>query len=612
LPLSRADLFERIQSLPVDERDLALELALEVYGAVPDEPADQGGRDADQRRAYNGDPSKYFHEILGWSLTPQQENVLELIEQEDRVLCASANNMGKTFLLAGYGVYRFDVVGALPDPTRGAEQQGGRILLPGPDRSTIFATIFASMLDHATAAERRGFPMPGYRSDKSVLWRVRQGWEVEAFAPPKRKDRTIAHTVSGRHHVNQVALIEEGAGVEEPVWAGAEGMCSGAGNKIISLFNPDVPAGPAYVRAERGAWSVIHLSAFDHPNVQRRSIVVPGAVDFKVVDGKVRSQCMDRGPFPITKPEAGHRDFVYALAQRSAPETGPRSDGHLGHPAGELRVYRPGPLFETQVLGQWPSSVDNRLFSRAALDAGMARWRARPMPETPPDRVGVDPAREGSDNACAAPAWGMSAEQLLRAWAEAQESDEAEALSEELREGSRMYVGVIVSLPKGDGPTLANNVAAHFPEAGVFNVDEGGVGASAYDHMARVIGLPAVAVSFGASPPDPTPGEQWSENMRTALYVRAAMLSNLGLIDTPDSPALREELMAHELVHRYRVVEEQDQKTRLMRKVRKPSVLLIDKDTVKERIGRSPDLADAYVLAVNEPAPRKRRMVFVS
>lgn len=611
MSLTRADLFARIQGLPPVERDEALDLAIALYESQVPTGA---RREPDHRRSFNGDPWKYFRDVYGWTLTPQQERCLAMVEEHDRVLIASGNNLGKTWLLSGYGGYRMDAVAAMPDEANGLEEQGGRVLLPGPDHATIFSTVYAAMLAHAEAAERRGYLMPGYRSIRSVLWRVRPGWEVEAFAPPRtarrgeKSDKRIQHSVSGRHHANQVALIEEGAGVDETVWVGVEGMCSGHGNKIVSSFQPSESAGPAYTRAERGSWHVIHLSAFDHPNVRGRAVVVGGgSVSYLVIDGKVRDQATDRGPYPGTPVEPSHRDFVYALAPKGATESGPRKDGHLGHPDGALRVYRPGPLFEAQVLGVWPSTTDDRLFSRPAIEAAMDRGRARHPPEGPPDRVGVDVAREGGDEPCAAPAWGDNAEAILRGYAEAKEIGPDDlALFLEL---PRLYVGPIITLPKGDGPTVAEAVVRHFP-ASPFQVDEGGVGASVLDHLGRVIRVQAVGVSFGAAPPTPTPGEPWSENLRTAMYVRAAMLVNLGLVDLPDDPPLKEELLAHELLHRFRVVEAVDPQTRAVKKERKPSVLLIDKDTVKARIGRSPDHADAFVLAVNERAAKRTRAAF--
>jgi hypothetical protein len=558
----------------------------------------QASRDVNHRRGYamRNDPWGYIHDILGWELSQQENDVLDALVKHSRVLVPSANNCGKTFTLAAYGIYRFDAVAALEDPNTGDREQGARILLPGPDHDTVFQTLYSEMLTHARRAESRGHLMPGERSDRSVLWQVRPKWNMEAFSPPARVQEQVTHKASGRHHRNQVALIEEGQGVPEPVWRAAEGMCSAAGNQIISTFNPTEPIGPAYMRARTGAYHVQHLSAFDHPNVIERKLVIPPAVDFKVVDARVRVDCRDRGPFPGTPIEPEHHDFVYALAEPNAREVGARSDGYRGHPHGKLRVYRPGGTFTAQVLGQWPQSAEDSLFNPAAIDASMARWRESQDPTTPPDRVGVDVAREGKDDAAAAPSWGATAESILRAWFDAELRGPLAMAN--IRVNRRIRIGEIRVLPKGDGVDIARHLIQLFPRS-PFNVDETGVGSSPLDHLRRVLHRDVFGVAFGsAATPPITDAEPWSENLRTQLYVRLALLVNRGLVDLPDSPTLREELLAHSLHHGDKTFERLDRRTNQTVKERVPSVALLPKDKIKKLIGRSPDLAEACVLSV--------------
>ena len=597
--LTREELAARILELPLAERERAIALARRIYSRRPRTRLRRSGprRDVDERRRLAGDPWKYIRDILGRVLTGPQERALALIEETDRALIPAANNVGKSDVISAYGVYVMDAVASLPDPAEGLEEQGAQLLLPGPDHETIFATIYDKMLAHMGRALTRGFGMPGVWSDRSVLWRVRPGWFVGAFAPPRYVSRDVAHTASGRHHRNQVAIIEEGQGVEEPIWRAVEGMCSAVGNKIISAFNPTEARGSAYTRARSGTYRVLHLSAFDHPNVQHRDNEVPAAIAYQVIDDRVKTQCTDRGPYPAVQPDPDRRDLVYALPPAQALEHGPRPDGLPGHPDGALRVYRPSGLFQAQVLGQWPDQTDAGLFDPAAWDAAVARWLEHPEPTEPPSRIGLDCAREGDDDNVAAPAWGESAEALLRAWADARL--ESQAALEAIAASRRARVGVPLVLGKGIGPEIANRVAARFQRS-PWNVDEGSVGASVLDH-ARILGMAVAGVSFAAAPPEPTPGEPWSENLRTAMYVRAAMLVQRGLVDVPDDPLLREEVLAHRLEHRARVVTAVGPDG-VERRERKPSVLLVAKAEVKKRLGRSPDRADAFVLALYEPA----------
>lgn len=620
----RAKALQRLARLPAHQR-AAIVLSMEKARAKMEATGRAGARahatrDYIQRRRYAGDPWAYFADILGWTLTPQQETALELMERHTRLLIPAANNAGKTFLIGGYGLYLFDAVAALEDPDTGEAEQGARILLPGPDHPTIFATIYSEMLAHAYRAELRGHLMPGERSEKSVLWRVRPKWEIEPFSPPDRVDQEVAHTASGRHHRNQHALIEEGQGVSEQTWKGAEGMCSSDGNKIISPFNPTEPKGPAFTRARKGAYRVIHLSAFDHPNVKERRPVIPAAIDVLVVDARVRTDCRDRGAYPDVLPDPAHGDFVYGLPetgdrnQDAPPERGaPRTDGHLGAAGAPLRVYRPNGAFTAQVMGDWPKDSESGLFGTADLTRAEARGRA-PIPNTIPDRVGFDPTREGDDEPVAAPAWGPAGDVLLREFFDAQKRG-AGAMAQ-LQATRRLRIGEVAVLARGKGDAMAEALVQRFPNS-PFTADAGGVGSSPVDFLQSVHRRQVLEVAFSEAPRDPVPDEPFTENLRTQLYVRLAMLTARDLVDLPDDPLLREELLAHELVPTTRVVEvwDVDPKTRVKRKVKKrmPAVRLIDKDEVKKRIGRSPDRADAAVLAAfDEPRRPARRVAMLA
>lgn len=613
--LTRQELLERVLALPGDDRDQAVGLLEAVYVRRGDSTEVAAKRDFLQRRSYAGAPERYFQDVLGIRIvTQQQEDVLHAFEAHDRVLVPSGHNTGKSWLLAAYGCYVYDAKAALPDPDHRYEEQGARVLLPAPTEATARGSLYSEMQAHADNAEARGYPMPGWRLPKSVKWWVRTMWDLRPVSPSKRSGQKIAHAASGWHHGNMVALMEEAAAVAEAVWLAIEGMCSSSGNKILAAFQPSEHGGPAHRRSKLAEWKVIHLSAFDHPNVRGRQVVVPKAIGFGNVDSWVRMQCQELGRYPERQPDPTHNEFVYALPRPGLPERPApaglalaeqlrrtaREDGFPGHPDAPLAVWRPSATFEAQVLGRWPSSTDRGLFSEPLLQAAFKRYRGEP--DEPADRVGFDVAREGSDDACVTPAWGRGAESLLRSWSEAVEVGDDFTL-EQLK-ANHAIVGAARVLPKGDGPEVAAAAIAAFPLS-PFIVDAGSVGASVYDHLTRVLRADAVEVQFGAAPPDPVHGEPWSENMRTAMYVRAAMLVRFGLVDIAEDPLLLEELLAHETVSKQRSVDAHGRKERV------ESVLLIPKDKIKEKIGRSPDRADAFVLALTEQASARRAPRFV-
>lgn len=599
--LSRTDLYNQIAKLPPEERAIAAALALDAYGEITGGMIRRRGatRDVDKRRAYAGDPWRYMTDVVGIKLTNQQEAVLEKIEKEDRVLVPSATNMGKTFLLAAYALYRFDAVAALPSEEEDLEEQGALILLPGPDEKTVQNTIYKRMVMLAARAEVRGHLMPGvFRSERAVNWVVRPDWMVEPFSPPKKTGQEVAHTVSGRHHRNMIAVVEEGQAAEEALWLAIEGTCTGQGNKIFSTFNPTESRGPTYKRAHSDVrYKVIHLSALDHPNIKRRELVVGGAMSFQEIDARVRTQCKDLGR---RRPNPKFRDFYYALAPENTPERGPRRDGVPGHPDAPVRTFRPSGIFQSQALGQWPTSSSTMLFDGVKLQESVERWASGTTPERPPDRVGGDLAYVGADNddVFTAPAWGDDAARLIRRYLEAQAEDEGGegAAVARLLEHDRIRVGELVQIPNGDGPEVGSAIVAAWPGCPHFVVDIGGPGTSAFDYMNRIAGVNVSGVSFGESAGEPSSLEDWYENVRAAMYCRLALLLNLGLVDLPNDLKLLEELRVVRTLYKSRMVARVLEEPRRM-----PSVLLIPKDEIKKLLGRSPDRADAVVLALFDP-----------
>jgi len=588
--LTREELYSRILALPPRERTAAVTWASDYFvrlevGAEGTLEAKGLARDAKHRATFVGDPARYCREILRVEhLTPQQERWLVEIEQEDRLLVASAANLGKSFILGAYALYRFDAVAAILN--RDGKEQGGRILLVGPTRDSVLGTIYEAIVKHAQRAAAAGLGLPGL--PLKTHWWAGPEWSIEAFAPARRVDRTVAAGALGRHHVNQVGLIEEASDVEESVFNAIESSCSSEGNKVIAIFNPYRDAGAVYER--RGRYKVLHASALDHPNMLTRSAAFPGAISHENIEERIVAECNDLGAFPKLQPNTRRNDFAYAIGHGPATLV-------KGAARAKLRVYRPGALFEAQVLGRWPTSGTGDLFDVAAWDEGVERWQDGTNPEEPPDRVGLDPAREGRNSSVAMGAWGADGEELLRAHAEARHVGGAAAAAAIARlQERRVRVSEAVVLPKGDGPTVGDALLEVFPDSPIL-LDEGGPGGAVLDHLAYIPGVDVMGVSFGEVAPDPVPGEPYAENLRTALYVRAALLVSYGLVDPPPDPLLRQEVLAHTLKRRSKTVTFIG-KLGEIEKARKPSVLLIEKDEIKRKLGRSPDRAEAFVLVL--------------
>ena len=560
-------------------------------------------RNPAHRRALAPFPNRYAKEIFGIELDPQQTEAFENLIRYPNQLWPGGNNIGKSVLgaLAAWWVY--DARAALPDDEQNLPEQGARVLLGGPDADSIFATIYTRMLGLAEQARQRGYLMPGTISERSVYAFAGPEWRIEPLTAPRKVGERQAHGAAGRHHRNLIVILEEGCGIGESIWTAAEGMASSRGNMILSPTNPTESGGSFHARATGGKrrYFVFHLSAFRHPNVLQRAEVIPAAIDYLKVDERVHDFCLCLGRYPDVLPDSLFDDFVYAVPAPGEPERGPRTDGFLGHPDGELKVYRPDARFSATVLGKFPTEADGGLFSPGALDASMARWRERALPAGPPDRVGVDAAREGSDSTVHCPAWGKTAAALLERYhlLRKDRKDPAVEMADEV-----VYVGSPRIAPKGTGDVVAAHLVGIYPDkATPWLIDNGSVGVSIIDTARAFLKMNVVPVDFGGAAPKRVPEEYYCLNKRSALYVRGAMLVNAGLVDTPDDAMLREELLAHRIIWKDDMVEEMEGGRKVRRLVNVAKIL--EKAEVKKALGRSPDRADAFLLALDEP-PAKR------
>lgn len=564
-----------------------------------------GPRDltAAEARRYAGDRAAYFREVLGMVVSAQQEQMLAEADQHPWVIIHSGNNIGKTFFAAATGVWWIHAVGSVPGDD--GRPRGSKLLLPGPDHGTILSTIYTEMLAAAERAEARGFRVPGFRSDRSVNWKIRSDWKVEAFSPKREVKKKQSHGASGRHSEHLMALVEEGSGVAEALAVAVEGMCSGSDrhgnrNRILVMLNPTEPSGPYYDRRNRQGWRTLALSALDHPNVRERRAVVPGAISHQRIDDRVASECRDMGPAATVRPDILHQDFVYALpAPSQADGLGPRQDGIPGHPGAEPHVFRPTPIIIGQVLGQWPATSQHGLFDPAAIDRAMARWRETSAPDRDPDGLGLDIAQGGEDDTCAAPRWGEDGPELLRAWHEAETRCDDE-LKAKLRGDRRMRIGEVEHAPFSRSGVFTTEWAILRGWKDVPWIVDAGFGLQVIDPARDIYGMLVEGVSFGANPPERVPGEVICEDNVTAMYVRLSMLLDRDLIDLPPSSRLRDDLLVHKLTPVRKSIREAADGPL----VKRDGWKLISKDEMRKLLGRSPDESDAVALAC-WPAPVK-------
>jgi len=200
----------------------------------------------------------------------------------------------------------------------------------------------------------------------------------------------------GRKSENLMLIFDEADGIMADFWEDARGMLIRPNAKWLCLLNPVDISSRAYWESENNkTWTVIRLSALNHPNVladllfdsDPSRIPFPGIdMNLQWVNDRIVENCLiiSSDAAKLGDFEWPPRIITYFGKQYELPESW------------ERYYYRPRAAsdFEPRVLGRWPSGSDNTLWSEAMWEACKEQ---QPEDIDEPVQIGCDPAGRGAD-----------------------------------------------------------------------------------------------------------------------------------------------------------------------------------------------------------------------
>jgi len=351
---------------------------------------------------------------------------------------------------------------------------------------------------------------PTWRQVRTVLWGEIRRQQRTALVPllgdPKHTILELSENwyaagiatnaperLQGIHGPHVLAILDEAPGLEPSLWEAVEGILTGAHARLLAIGNPTTAAGPFYDAFENSKlYHCLHVSSEE-------------AVEVGLVN-----------------PEW--------IAERRE-EWGESS-----------------PLYQSRVLGEFPSEGAAALLSRAEVRASIS---TAPPAEVDHYGIGLDVARYGDDETVLAiVAFGRGAAELvaLKTWRGA----DLMATAAETRAAAREY------------DVRGEHIV----------VDDTGLGGGVVDRLAED-GLEVSAVNFGSRARD---RERYS-NARAEILFDLARLIRTGKLRLQENPDLLDQLggLRYEIRADGRVA------------------------VVKGK-GQSPDRAEALALAVREGA----------
>lgn len=489
--------------------------------------------------SYQRDPEGFIREVLGETLTPDMVDLICAVRDNQVVVAKSGNAVGKTFIAARLAVWWLLCFTECQIYTCAAPPEGNL-------RRLLWGEIGSLLEKHPHLFE--GIDIKSLHVSKSAISFL-TGVSIPASGTESQKEARF----SGKHSPNLFFICDEADGIPDEVYKGIESCMSGGHARLLCMFNPRCDKGHVY-RLERDRRAkVVELNALRHPNVLTGKDHIPGAVTREVTVRRINQWCR-----PLTSKEQPDSncfqlpDFlVGATAIDQAGKTLPPL------PAGWYRITESP--FSYMVLGCYPAQGSTQLISREWLNRARSRWDAYVAEhgEIPPSGtsavMGQDVGEFGTDANASCFRYGGYVERLIT------------------------WTGV-------DTQVTANRAAAEFKARRVrfCNVDATGIGAGVAPCM-KTGGCRANAVKVASSPTDKSELGEF-KNLRSQLWwaCREWLRTDPGAM-LPPGEALLEELACPTY------------------EVKNGKLEVMQKQTMRDLLKRSPDRADALCLTFYQP-----------
>lgn len=488
---------------------------------------------------YANDPVGFGVKELGEDYTDEIKIMMESVRDNEVTIATSANKVGKTHAAARVALWfyksheRAQVYATAAPPERNLKK-----LLWGEIESILIKHPEVFEGDSATMLNIQRSPLE-----------FMTGVSIPTSGSKAQREAKF----SGKSSPHILFIVDEGDAVPDEIYKAIESSMSGGHARLLIMYNPREKRGEVYRRERDNLANVIHLSAFDHPNVKTGENVIPGAVTRNATVRRINQWSR-----PLIEGEIQDAD-AYEVPSYLVGTTAIDQRGQEFPPlvAGWRKVTDPALFYMT--LGVYPTADSYQLISEVLVSAARSRWDlyVAAHGEIPPQGVrplmGLDVAEYGHDANCETFRYGGWVARFKR------------------------WNGI-------DTDLTATQAGIHYKEkkASWAAVDAIGVGANVAPKMRRN-GCNAVAVKVSESPTRKVSQGQF-KRMRDQLWwsCREWLEGNDAML--PPDELLLEEL----IIPTYRNVG--------------GKLIVMSKLEMRERLNRSPDAADSLCLTF---APRR-------
>lgn len=302
---------------------------------------------------YADDPVRFAKEVLGIELTEDVKAMLESVRDNRITVARSATGTGKSHGASVSACWFFKCF------------KDSRVYTTATPFENV--TILWSELSSMIKKNKQVFT--GDKITNFHIERNPKDFITSLTVPTVGTDAEKEGKFSGKHHKHMLFIVDEGDTAPDFAYKGIEGCMSGGIVRLLILFNPRYEAGRPYRLERDKEANVIHLSAFNHPNVISGEDVIPGAVNRETTVQRINKWCR-----PLAKDEEETSEcFVLPEFLENATAVFEKGDGI--YPPLKAGVYVvQEPAFHYMVRGEYPPQPARQLISREWVNKARSRY----------------------------------------------------------------------------------------------------------------------------------------------------------------------------------------------------------------------------------------------
>lgn len=334
-------------------------------------------------RRYQNDPLGFGQNILRARYTDDIIKVMASVRDNPVTIVQSSNSVGKSYAAAHIALWWFSVY-----------SDSEVFLTAAPPIDNLRRRIFAEL---SKEVRIHGNHYTWAIVQDLIVKDAIEGHEdhfIQGVSIPMtgtREERISKF--SGRHAPHLLFIVDEGDGVPDEIYEAIDNCMTGGVARLLILFNPKMKAGAVYAKQRARLGKIIKVSSMTHPNVITGKNIIPGAITRDAVIRRINDWSRPLGPNEQDGMDCIEVPmFLVGLTTKSA-------DGTIYPPLPPVKRKVLEPALFYSIFGEYPPQGEMQLISDEWIQRAIENWKRIDRKSALSKRpvVGVDVAEYGGD-----------------------------------------------------------------------------------------------------------------------------------------------------------------------------------------------------------------------